>query len=89
MSRNVETCRNSEMEINEAVTIFDDRTAEYLTDTVRVNPLSVIVANASRVLADAHPESAPAEVEEAIRLIGDELRGDFEPRRLFNRGLLG
>jgi len=28
--------------------------------------------------ADVHPESAPAEVEETLRLIGDELRGDLE-----------
>lgn len=28
--------------------------------------------------ADIHPQGAPAEVEEALRLIGDELRGDLE-----------
>jgi hypothetical protein len=33
--------------------------------------------------ADVHPESAPAEVEEALRFVGDELRGDLEdPKRL-------
>jgi hypothetical protein len=33
--------------------------------------------------ADVHPERAPAEVEETLRLLGDELRGDLEDPKTF------
>jgi len=39
----------------------------------------LILAYASRVPGvDIHPQSAPAEIEEALRFVGHELRGDLE-----------
>jgi hypothetical protein len=39
--------------------------------------------------ADGHPESAPAEVGGTLGFVGDELRGDLEDPKTFDRGLLG
>jgi hypothetical protein len=38
----------------------------------------VVLIRGSGSGADIHAESAPAEVEEALRFVGDELRGDLE-----------